>query len=87
MTRLPIISPPIPPESITSGADRFRCAKMSAVITAADCAKRHAAAHADNGGRSTAKKFHQRVAANSAFHCHGCQIGPGVIHPRLNTAS
>lgn len=83
MTALPVLSPPIAPDKITCATDRFRCARMSAVITAGDCKKRHAAAHADLKGKPSARKMTQRFAANSAGSCRGCELGPGVVHPRV----
>ncbi len=74
--------PVLPPDQITSGTDRFRCDRLHAVLTAADCKKRHGAAHADVNGRGSRQKMAVRLAAHSAAACKGCELGPTTIHPR-----
>lgn len=36
-TALPVLSDPIDPKQITCSTDRFRCTRMSAILTAGDC--------------------------------------------------
>ena len=80
---LPVIRPPVAPDKITCAEDRFRCTKLSAVITAGDCKKRYAAAHATISGKPSARMMSARYAANSAGSCRGCELGPGTIHPKV----
>jgi hypothetical protein len=74
---------PVEPSQVTSGTDRFRCPKLHAVITAADCQKRYDAAHVDVGGRPNADRMNARVVANHTGACRGCEVGPQLIHPKL----
>ena len=82
---LPVLSPPVDPTQITCSTDRFRCTRMSAILTAGDCKKRHAAAHANLKGKPSARMMTARYAANSAGSCRGCEVGPGVVHPKLGS--
>lgn len=81
---LPVLSAPVQPAAVTCGADRFKCEPMHAVITAAECKKRHAAAHVSIEGRSR-RVVAARQAANSAAACKGCKVGPTHIHPKVTS--
>lgn len=77
------IPAPVPPEQVTGPLDRFVCVRMKATLTAGECKKRHAAAHADLTGKPSAKKMTARMLATSATACRGCELGPTTIHPKV----
>lgn len=74
---------PVEPSQVTCGTDRFRCEKLHAVLSAADCQRRYKAAHTDVSGKPNADRMQARVAANSTGACRGCDVGPKLIHPKL----
>lgn len=79
------LPPPIDPSQVKGEGDRFRCPKMHAVLTAADCKKRYDAAHTDVSGKPNADRMTARVAANHTGACRGCEVGPQLIHPKVLT--
>jgi hypothetical protein len=80
---MPVLRAPVAPEAVTSGEDRFRCPKLHAVLTAAECRRRYDLAHEVVDGKLDAKKVARRTAINVASFCRGCALGPDVIHPKV----